>query len=223
MANRIGVVGLGMVGLLLFMATPAAAQTLADFDYENLAPRGIMVDYGWVRPSQVKATTSVGGRVDLGFLGPGVRVTAGLSHWSSTLQQSEVDLFARQVADLVEAQTGNRPEIDLGEIRWSDVALSGDAHFVWRVPGGVLTYAGAGATAHLLRGSGAAIDGTFIEDLLNTIRAGANLHGGVEVPLGRRFRVVGESRLELVQSASYAQLRVGIQYLWGAPASGEIR
>lgn len=203
------------------MAQPLVAQGLAEFDYENLAPRGIMANVGWVRPGSVNPTGSIGARLDLGYLGPGVRVTTGFSQWSSTLRRSEVALLEEQLADLVEAQTGTRPEVDLGRITWSDVALNADAHVVWRVPGGLLTYAGAGGTAHIMRGGGTAIEGTFVQDLLNTIRAGANLHGGVEVPLGERFRVVGEGRLELVQSVTYAQVRAGLQYTWGPTAPGE--
>ncbi len=218
--------GTGLLALLLAagpMAPEAHAQGLAEFDYENLSPRGVMVDLGWVRPARVVATGSLGARLDLGFLGPGVRVTTGFSHWSSTLRRSEVQVFESQVADLIEAETGERPTVNLGTIRWADVALNADAHVVWRIPGGLLTYVGGGGTAHVMRGSGDAIDGTFIEDLLNTIRAGMNLHAGLEVPLGERIRVVGESRIELVQSVTYGQVRAGLQYTWGPPVPGERR
>jgi hypothetical protein len=203
------------------MAQPLVAQGLAEFDYENLAPRGVMVNLGWVHPGTVNPTGSIGARLDLGYLGPGVRVTTGFSQWSSTLRRSEVAVLEEQLADLVETQTGTRPEVDLGRITWSDVALNADAHVVWRVPGGLLTYAGVGGTAHVMRGGGAAVEGTFVQDLLNTIRAGANLHGGIEVPLGAQLRVVGEGRIELVQSVTYAQVRAGLQYTWGPAAPGE--
>ncbi len=205
------------------LATEAAGQGLAEFDYENLSLRGVMLGAGWVRPGPVDPTGSFDLRVDLGFLGPGVRVTAGASRWSSELRRSEVEAFERQVADLVEGETGERPNVNLGRIRWSDVALHADAHLVWRVPGGLLTYVGLGGTAHVMRGSGTAIEDTFIEDLLNTIRAGVNAHAGLEFPLNERLRVVGETRMELVQSVSYAQVRAGLQYTWGPPAPGERR
>ncbi|CAN5734819.1 hypothetical protein BH23GEM11_BH23GEM11_08020 [soil metagenome] len=205
------------------LAQPLVGQGLAEFDYENLAPRGIMANIGWVRPGTVNPTGSIGARLDLGYLGPGVRVTTGFSQWSSTLRRSEVAVLEEQLADLVETQTGNRPEVDLGWITWSDVVRNADAHVGWRVPGGLLTYAGAGGTAHVMRGGGASVEGTFIQDLLNTIRAGANLHGGVEVPLGEHLRVVGEGRIELVQSVTYAQVRAGLQYTWGPAAPGERR
>jgi hypothetical protein len=224
-----GSLGMGGVGDApagaggLLGPAPLAAQGLAEFDYENLSFRGIMLDAGWVRPGRLDAVGSFGARLDLGYLGPGVRVTTGFSRWASELRRAEVAIFERQVADLVEAETGSRPEVNLGRITWSDVALNADAHVVWRVPGGILTYAGGGATAHVMRGGGEAVDGTFIEDLLNTIRAGVNVHGGVEFPLTDRFRIVGESRIELVQSVTYGQVRAGLQYTWGPPAPGERR
>lgn len=210
-----------LFALLLMGARPLSAQGLADFDYENLSLRGVMLEGGIVFPSGVESTGSFGMRADLGFLGPGVRVNAGLSRWSSSLRRSEVNALEERVEDLVQGETGSRPTVNLGQITLSDVALNVDAHVVWRVPPGFLTYAGAGGTAHVLRGGGSAIEDTFVQDLLNSIRAGLNLHAGVEVPLSRQFRLVGESRYELVQSFSYLQLRLGGQVMWGGWAPGE--
>jgi hypothetical protein len=202
---------------------PLAAQSVSDLDYEDLFPRGLLLGGGLVRSSRVQDTEAYWARLDLGFAGPGVRVTAGASHWRSQLAPDEVARFERRLADLILDEVGTRPSIDLGEINWSNVALSVDAHALWRIPGGVLSYAGIGGTAHVMRGSGAAIDDTFIQDLLNTIRAGANLHAGLEVPVTRRIRVVGESRLEWVQSVTHLGFRAGLQYTWGALAPGEGR
>jgi hypothetical protein len=146
-----------------------------------------------------------------------------VSHWRSLLAPAEVAGFESRLADLILDEVGTRPTVNLGEITWSNVALSLDAHALWRIPGGVLTYAGVGGTAHVMRGGGAAIEDTFIEDLLNTIRAGANLHAGVEVPVTQRIRVVGESRLEWVQSVTHLGFRAGLQYTWGSLAPGEHR
>lgn len=232
-------VGLGMLGvawvvggvvvllavlfafLLLLGARPLAAQGLAEFDYENLSLRGVMMEGGVVLPSGVESTASFGVRADLGFLGPGVRVTAGLSRWSSSLRRSEVRKLEESVEDLVASETGQRPSVNLGRISLSDVALNADAHMMWRVPPGFFTYAGAGGTGHILRGGGAAIEETFVQDLLNSVRAGLNVHAGVEVPLSRHVRIVGETRYELLESFSYLQFRFGGQVMWGGWASGE--
>src|SRR5437868_5245249 len=60
----------------------AEAQTLADYDYENLTFRGIGVDYGLIWPSKVDRTGAYSLRLDLGFLGPGVRVSPSVTYWS---------------------------------------------------------------------------------------------------------------------------------------------
>ena len=125
--------------------------------------------------------------------------------------------FESKLEALIRDETGGMATVDLGEIGWSDVALSGDAHFLWQVPLGLLTYAGLGLTAHVLRGSGAAIADTFVDDLLDSVRAGLNVHGGLEVPFHQRFRVVGETRYELLDDLSYLQLRVGGQFMFGSP------
>ena len=212
-----------VVAPVLFLTAPASAgaQGLADFDYENLSFRGMMLDGGHVSSSRIKSTASFGGRFVLGLLGPGVRVVAGFTHWSSTLADSEVGELESRLEALITEETGGPANVELGEITWSDVAFHGDLHFLWRVPFGLLTYAGLGASAHVLRGGGAAIDDTFVEDLLDSVRAGVNVHGGLEVPLHQRFRAVGEARYELLEDLSYLQFRIGGQFMFGPPAVGE--
>jgi hypothetical protein len=209
------VVLLGVLFAVLFIllgARPAAAQSLADYDYENLSFQGVMLDVGYMSGTRVESTATFGGRVDLGLLGPGVRVTLGFNRWSSFLVRSEVRRLEVKLEELIEEQTGMFVPVNLGDISWSDVAIHGDAHVMWEVPFGVFTYAGFGGSAHILRGGGDAIEGTFVEDLLNSIRAGVNAHAGLEVPVHPRFRVVGEARFEVLENLRYGQLRLGGQF-----------
>jgi hypothetical protein len=199
----------------------ARAQGLANFDYEDLSLRGLMLDVGYMSASKVDDTQTFGARLDLGFLGPGARVTAGFNHWSSELAGREVGQLETRLEALILQQTGEASEVFLGTINWADVALNGDVHFLWRVPFGLLTYAGLGASAHVLRGSGTAIEDTFVDDLLDSVRAGLNGHLGLEVPLHPRFRLVGETRYELLDDLSYLQFRVGGQFMFAPPAPGE--
>lgn len=204
--------------LLILGARPAAAQDLADYDYENLSFQGVMLDVGYLSASRVESTASFGGRVDLGLLGPGVRVTAGFNRWSSFLVRDEVRRLEVRMEELVREQGGPADfEVALGDIRWSDVALHGDIHFLWHIPFGLLGYAGLGGSAHILRGGGAAIEDTFVEDLLNSIRAGLNVHGGFEIPVHDNFRVVTEGRFELLQDLRYFQVRLGGQVNFNPP------
>jgi hypothetical protein len=213
--------------LILLGARPLAAQGLADFDYENLSFRGAALDVGYMVPSsRVESTASYGGRIDLGFLGPGVRVTTGFNRWSSYLTREEVGKLERQLDALMAEQAGDTialPPVSLGTISWSDVAINTDAHLIWSVPFGVVTYAGLGATAHVLRGGGRAIEGTFVEDLLSTVRAGVNAHGGLEVPVHPRVRLVGEARYEVLEDLRYLHLRAGGQIMFGTWGQGATR
>jgi hypothetical protein len=204
-----------LVLAVLLAPAPASGQTLADFDYENLSFEGVMLDVGYVFPSKVAGTASIGGRVDLGLLGPGVRVVAGFNRWSSHLNRTEVRRLEESLESLILEQTGEEVPVNLGSIDWSDVHLYADAHLLWYIPFGMLSYAGVGAGAHVLRGGGDAVDGTFVADFLDSIRAGVNIHTGLELPLRPWLRLVGEARYELVEDLSYPQVRIGGQVLFG--------
>jgi hypothetical protein len=206
------------------LAVPVRGQDLADFDYENLRFRGFAPEWGYLWPTRVEPTQSYGVRLDLGYLGPGVRIVPSVTYWTSTFKAGEVRELEERVASLISTQTDEPPPtVDLGVIDWSDVALAVDAQLVWRVPYGVLTFAGLGAAAHVLDGSGAAVDGTFVEDLLDSVTAGFNAHAGVEYPVARRFRLYGQARYEVMGDLRYTQLRLGGQIMTGASAPGEER
>lgn len=206
------------------LAAPARGQGLADFDYENLRFRGFAPEWGYLWPTRVEPTQSWGVRLDLGYLGPGVRIVPSVTYWTSTFKAAEVRELEQRVASLISTQLGQvPPEVDLGVIDWTDVALAVDAQLVWRVPYGVLTFVGLGAAAHMLDGAGAAVDGTFVEDLLDSVTAGVNAHAGVEYPVARRFRIYGQGRYEVMGDLRYTQVRLGGQIMTGASAPGEER
>jgi len=208
---------------LLSVGAPASAQELADFDYEHLSFRGIGAEWGYLYPSRVEETQSYGLRIDLGYLGPGLRLVPGVTYWSSPLKDSEVAEFEESVEGLIEDQTGQpSPPVDLGQITWTDVAVSLDAQVVWRVPFGILTYAGLGGALHVLNGDGAAINGTFVEDLLDSVTPGLNLHLGFEYPLFERLRLQSQGRYEILGDLQYLQIRLGAQFMIGDPHPGEV-
>lgn len=217
--------------ILLFAASAlpgaGAAQDLADFDYENLSFRGMGVEVGYMAaPSRVETTPTLGMRFDLGYLGPGVRITPSITWWESRMNRTEVRELEDRVNDLANLNRppGSEPvAVDLGEITWADLVVGVDAHVVWSVPYGFLTYAGVGAAAHLQNGSGATIDGTFVEDLLDSLAAGFNVHTGLEYPVSERLRVYGAARYELMGDLRYLEFRLGTQIMFGPSAPGEIQ
>ena len=200
--------------------------SLADYDYENLSFRGFSLEGGYIWPTRADPTYTVGLRVDLGYLGPGLRLIPGVAYWSSTMKGSEVRRLERNVDALVEESIDPAAQyegVDLGTIDWSDFIVSMDAHFVWSVPLDLLTFAGGGMSLHIMNGDGQAIRGTFVEDLLDSMKPGFNAHGGLEYPMSDGFRLYGEARYELLEDLRYLELRFGGQIMLSGPAPGEER
>jgi hypothetical protein len=219
--KRVAAAGAWLLGALVAPGE-ASSQELADFDYVNLSFRGVGAEVGYLFPSRVEPTASVGLRLDLGYLGPGVRVVPGITWWSSRFRVREVEELEERVESLIETATGEpAPAIDLGVIEWSDLSLSVDTHLVWRVPFNFLTFAGVGAAAHFMNGDGESVNGTFIEDLLDSLTAGFNLHAGVEYPYSDRVRWYGQWRYEVMGDLQYFQIRLGGQLMVGPAAPGE--
>jgi hypothetical protein len=217
-----------LCGVLLFLCLlapqRAATQDLADLDYENLAFRGFGFDWGYLWPTRVERTASVGMRFDMGYAGPGLRVVPSITYWSSPLRSGEITKLEDRIGALVADQTGGpAPVLDLGPIRWRDVAIGVDAHVVWDSLFDVLTYGGLGVTAHILDGDGDAIAGTFIDDLLDSVTAGFNLHFGAEYPVTNRFRMYTLAKYEVLSDIQYFTARIGWQIMTGPNAPGEER
>ncbi|HEX6926077.1 MAG TPA: hypothetical protein VF167_11705 [Longimicrobiaceae bacterium] len=212
------VMGRGLIGLLLLLVPlRAAAQRLEDYDYENLRFRGIGAEVGYVLPWNIEPTVSYGLRGDMGFAGPHVRIVPAIRYWTSELRDEEVDRLATQFIEICSRRApGSCPgSLDLGEVRRSDLELSLDAHVVPDVPTVLVPYAGAGVGLHLLNGGGEAIDGTFVEDLLDTVAPGINLLGGVMLDLGFVVQFSAEARLALTSDVQYGTLLVG--GVWNFP------
>lgn len=210
---------LGLAFATVAGTAPADAQTLADYDYEHLAFRGVGVDVGYIWPNNVENTVQYGLRVDLGYLGPGVRIIPSIAYWRSEFKQSELDVLAARLS----SQTGRVISgEDLGPIEWSDLSLSVDGHFVWNTPIQVLTFAGGGVGLHALNGQGDAIDDTLVEDLLDAITAGISVLGGFEFSPIERFRVYGEGRYTILNSIQYLSAKGGVQFMFGGPINVQV-
>ena len=195
------------------VASPAAlrAQDLADYDYENLSFRGIGIDFGRIWPTKVTATSIYSARIDLGYLGPGLRIAPTISYWSSEFRRSELERLATQLELLpvLQEQGVDISADDLGTVEWSDLSIGVDAHLVWTTPMQVLTFVGANLALHALNGRGEAIGGTFIEDLLDSTTAGIAVLAGAEYEVTPQLRVYGEARYTLGSDVRYPGVRIG--------------
>ncbi|HUG41976.1 MAG TPA: hypothetical protein VMM12_16025 [Longimicrobiales bacterium] len=197
---------------LLAAATPGAAQSLADYDYENLAFRGVGLDAGYLWANKIRDTHQYGVRLDLGYLGPGVRIVPTLTYWSSEFTRAELDRLAERMNQ--QAGTVFIRGSDLEPIQWSDLSLSIDGIFVWNTPLRVLTFIGVGGGLHALNGQGSAVDDTFVEDLLDSITAGVNALAGLEFEPIHRFRFYAEGRYTALNSIQYLTARGGLQIMF---------
>lgn len=203
----------------------AAGQELSDYDYENLSFRGVMVEGGYLWADNVENTEVFGLKFDLGFLGPGFRLVSGVSYWDSQMASEQLDRFEGQLSDLILAQGGTLPPggVDLGRVERKDLSVSLDGHYVWAIPARLFFYTGLGVSGHFLSGSGPAVDGTFVDDLLDSVSAGVNLHAGLEYPVRDRFRLYGSSKVEVLGDLKLFELRFGASLIFGGLVSGEQR
>jgi len=188
----------------------AAAQGLASYDYANLGLRGAAGEIFFIDPNDVDATVGFGGRLDLGFLGPNIRTQVRFAYWNSNLSQSEVTRFENRIADLVEAQSGERPIIDLGVIDRDALIFGADFDWMPAPDARLRPYLGLGTELYILSGSGAAIDGTFVDDSLDLLTAGISALGGLEYDLGGIFTAFGEVRGSLAADIRSVSIAGGI-------------
>jgi hypothetical protein len=202
-----------MTAGLLLLAVPSTArgQGLADYDYENLTFRGIGIDYGYIWPNKVEPTHVMSLRLDLGYLGPAIRILPQFAFWESTFRQVELDRFADRLSQLpaLAEQGVVLTGADLGAVDLSNLSLGIDAHVVWTAPFDIITFIGAGAGIHALNGRGPAVDGTFVEDLLDGTSAGLALLAGFEVQPVQLLRIYAEARYTFVTNVSYPGIRLG--------------
>lgn len=217
--RKLAVVVLAVLG----GATAAQAQTsLADYDYENLTFRGIGFDYGYIWPTKVESTDHYALRLDLGFLGPGVRIAPMISYWSSEFKPQELQRLADRLELLpaLQAQGVDLTGADLGDVRWSDLAVGIDAQYVWTVPLNIITYLGAGIGVHALNGRGSSIEDTFVEDLLDSTTPSIAFSAGAEYQLIDRLRIYAEGRFTLLSDIRYPGIRAGAAIMLPPRPSG---
>ncbi|HEX8391786.1 MAG TPA: hypothetical protein VF665_05435 [Longimicrobium sp.] len=200
----------------LLASAPAGAQSAADYDYDNLVFTGVGGHVALVLPHRTEAALAFNVRADLGLLGPGVRISPGLTYWSSSLRDSEVNRMERRIEQACQRGGTACPGIELGDVDISDLSFDLDGHYLWTTPFGVEPYAGAGVSLHLLNGGGEFVDDTFMEELLDAIAPGLNLVGGLEVPLAANLRVTGEARGVL--TGTVRSLSFGVGGGWTLPA-----
>ena len=207
---------------LLLTAYPSArlpAQgVLSEFSNVNLTPSALQLDVGPLGGTNIRGTVAGGMRLDYGLIAPRVRVLLGVSYYSADVSAEASKRFEQGLRDVVIDPAGD-DTIRLGQVTWSDVTA--DLDLQWVLPQGraVTMYLGAGVGAHIRHGSGPAIDGTFVQDALNTLTPGLNGTLGAELG-AKRWRITVEARGVLASGMSTVSLRSGVMYRWAGMRQG---
>ncbi|HEV8383094.1 MAG TPA: hypothetical protein VGQ29_16015, partial [Gemmatimonadales bacterium] len=202
-----------IVALLLAVSPSArlpAQGVLNQFSYDNLRFSGIQLDVGVLGASELKGATVGGLRVDYGRIAPRVRLLLGLSYFRSQFDQQSRRRFEQRLDSIV--NPGSADSINLGRISLGDLVGDVDFQFVFPQRHGITAYLGAGVSIHARNGSGAAINGTFVEDALDVITAGLNGTMGFEFNLSPAWRFTIDGRGVLSSGLKTASLRTGIMY-----------
>src|SRR3989454_9592406 len=210
-----------MIGVLvMFLAVRpsgrlAAQGVLNQFSYDNLRFSGIQLDVGPLGASDLVGATVGGVRVDFGRIAPKVRLLLGLSYFHTRFDQRAIDRFERRLDSIVNPSTPDN--IDLGRISLSDIVGDIDFQLVLPQGHGITAYLGTGISVHARNGSGAAINGTFMEDALDVITAGVNGTMGFEFNLSHAWRFTVDGRGRLSRGLRSVRLRTGVMYRlpWG--------
>ena len=199
----------------------SAQGVLEQFSYDNLKPSALQLDVGLLGGSNIRGTLAGGMRLDYGLIAPHVRVLLGLSYYKADFSSAARARFEQRLKSVV-IDPSRDDTISLGRITWSDVTGDVDLQYILPQSRTVTAYLGIGIGAHIRHGSGAAINGTFVQDALNEITAGLNGTIGSEIGAGR-WRFTVEGRGVLSSGLSTASLRTGVAYRWGAKKRGSSR
>ncbi|MGH7520104.1 MAG: hypothetical protein ACREMI_02380 [Gemmatimonadales bacterium] len=197
--------------LSLIPSFPLSAQgVLNQFSYENLRLSGIQLDVGVLGASELTGATVGGLRIDYGRIAPRVRLLLGLSYFRSQFDQNARQRFEQRLDSIV--NPGSTDSINLGRIRLADIIGDVDFQYVFPQSNGINAYLGVGVSIQARNGSGAAINGTFVEDALDVITAGVNGTMGFEFNLSPAWRFTIDGRGMLSSGLKTASVRTGIMY-----------
>lgn len=195
--------------VILLAPAPLAAQGVLDeFSYEGLYVAGLGLDAGVLVSDKLDRAASGAIRLDAGFFAPRVRPLISLTFFRSDYAADEIAELEARLRDVVVDPTDDFV-IDAGNVSMSTLALDVDLQFMPVQRGPVRPYLGVGAGAHLRFVEGPAIEGTFIEDALETIVAALNASAGLEIPLSPALHATLEGRGILASGLQAVSARAG--------------
>lgn len=195
--------------------TASGQGLLEQFSYEGLRLSGIGFEIGPQGSDRLVTRLSGAVRVDYGFIAPNVRVLLGASYFKAAFEPEEIASFETRLRRVVNDPTGDFT-VEVGEITWTALSADLDLQYLFRA-GRVTSYLGLGLGAQVRDGDGEAIEGTFVEDALDTIQAGINLSLGGAVGLFPQVQLTLELRGVLTSELRTASGRGGLMFRFGGP------
>ena len=168
-------------------------------------------DLGPMGTSRLGGTVTGGFRFDAGDIAPRVRVLLSLSYFGSNFNQSEIANFANRLRSLISDPDSNF-QINVGRIAWADVTGDLDLQYAFPQSPSLTTFLGVGVGVHWRHASGAAIDGTFVQDALDGLFPAVNATVGAEVRVAPQLALSFEGRGVLSDGLSTISLRAGLMY-----------
>ena len=216
-ATRSLVVTLAPVAWLLLTVAPAVAQEApqpTEYSYQSLTFRGFGAEGFYIAPNSVDATFGFGGRFDLKFNKPSVRLVPRVTYWKADVTEEEVIELERRVAELIIQSGGTPGDVELGPIERSSFLFGTDVQWIPATAGRIDPYLGFGLDIYILNGSGPAIEETLVEDALNFVTFGVSGVVGVEVEVARPLSVYVDGRASLVTDVSSVAATIGLMFYW---------
>jgi hypothetical protein len=207
--------------LVLTCSTKGAeAQTfLEQFSYDGLAFKGVGVEVGPVWSDRLTRELSLGFRVDYGNIAPRVRLLFGGSYFRGQLNESETAKFEQGIRRAISDPTGD-VVVDVGQIVWTNIEVNMDMQYMIPAGASYLFYGGAGLGVHVRNGSGDVIDGSFVEDALDTIVAGATVSAGFEWAVLRHLSFTMDLRGVMTSELRLVSARTGMMVRFARAAGG---
>lgn len=204
----------GSLLCVILLSQPVTAQGfLEQFSYEGLRPSGLGVELGALASDRLTRALSPALRLDYGMIAPRVRVLFGLAYSRGDFNDTEIDAFEQQLRGVVNDPT-NDFTIDVGRITLTDVEADLSLQYLFDAGSRVTTYLGTGIGVHVRNGAGDAIDGTFVEDALDTIVAGLVVSLGAQVAMSPYVHLTADFRGGLTSELRTASARGGVMVRW---------
>lgn len=189
----------------------AGQGPLDGFSYDGLEFSGFGIELGGVTSDRLESGVVAGIRVDYGYFAPRVRMVFGLSYFKEDFDRDEIVQFERSLRRVVIDPT-NDFVIVVGDISLSNIQADIDLLYEFSKGPSLMTYGGVGLAVHIRNGAGPAIDGTFVEDVLDTFAAGFNLVLGGELSVLTGLSSYADVRLGLSGELNMASFRIGLMF-----------